>query len=118
VTGRGNKKMEDLWAARGGAQAYQGIAMDQFPNFFMLFGPNTATGHTSVIFATENAVNYSLNFIKPILNGQVSSYEVKEEAELAWTKNVQDQLQKTVFRRGLCSSWYITADGWNSSTYP
>jgi cation diffusion facilitator CzcD-associated flavoprotein CzcO len=118
VIGRGRKKMEDLWEARGGAQAYQGIAMDHFPNFFMLFGPNTATGHTSVIFATENAVNYSLKFIKPILNGQVSSYEVKEEAELAWTKNVQDQLQKTVFRRGDCSSWYITADGWNSSTYP
>ncbi|KAJ5149360.1 hypothetical protein N7448_000938 [Penicillium atrosanguineum] len=118
VIGKGNKDMEDLWAERGGAQAYLGIAVDQFPNFFMLFGPNTATGHTSVIFATENAVNYSLNFIKPILEGKVSSYEIKEEAERAWTKQVQDQLQKTVFRRGVCSSWYITADGWNSSTYP
>jgi cation diffusion facilitator CzcD-associated flavoprotein CzcO len=92
--------------------------MDHFPNFFMLFGPNTATGHTSVIFATENAVNYSLKFIKPILNGLVSSYEVKEEAEREWTRQVQDELQKTVFRRGVCSSWYITADGWNSTTYP
>lgn len=118
VIGKGNKDMEDLWAERGGAQAYLGIVVDHFPNFFMLFGPNTATGHTSVIFATENAVNYTLNFIKPILEGNVSSYEIKEEAERAWTKRVQDQLQKTVFRRGLCSSWYITADGWNSSTYP
>ncbi|OQE21125.1 hypothetical protein PENSTE_c012G04367 [Penicillium steckii] len=118
MTGKGGKDIQELWDERGGAQAYLGIAMDQFPNFFMLFGPNTATGHTSVIFATENAVNYSLNFIKPILEGKVSSYEIKEEAERAWTKNVQDQLQKTVFRRGLCSSWYITADGWNSSTYP
>ncbi|KAJ6118253.1 hypothetical protein N7471_013720 [Penicillium samsonianum] len=118
VIGKGNKNIEDVWAERGGAQAYLGIAVDQFPNFFMLFGPNTATGHTSVIFATENAVNYSLNFIKPILEGKVSSYEIKEEAERAWTKQVQDQLQKTVFRHGACSSWYITADGWNSSTYP
>lgn len=118
MTGKGGKDIQELWDERGGAQAYLGIAMDQFPNFFMLFGPNTATGHTSVIFATENAVNYSLNFIKPILEGKVSSYEIKEEAERAWTQKVQDQLQKTVFRRGLCSSWYITADGWNSSTYP
>lgn len=118
VIGKGNKDMEDLWAERGGAQAYLGIAVDQFPNFFMLFGPNTATGHTSVIFATENAVNYSLKFIEPILKGKVSSYEVKEEAERAWTKQVQNQLQKTVFRRGVCSSWYITEGGWNSSTYP
>jgi cation diffusion facilitator CzcD-associated flavoprotein CzcO len=118
VIGKENKNLEDVWAERGGAQAYQGIAMDHFPNFFMLFGPNTATGHTSVIFATENAVNYSLKFIKPILNGRVSSYEVKEEAEREWTRQVQAELQKTVFRRGVCSSWYITADGWNSSTYP
>lgn len=118
MTGKGGKDIHELWDERGGAQAYLGIAVDQFPNFFMLFGPNTATGHTSVIFATENAVNYSLNFIKPILEGKVSSYEIKEEAERAWTQQVQDQLQKTVFRRGVCSSWYITEDGWNSSTYP
>ncbi|CAI7648786.1 unnamed protein product [Penicillium viridicatum] len=118
VIGREGKNLEEVWAERGGAQAYQGIAMDSFPNFFMLFGPNTATGHTSVIFATENAVNYSLKFIKPILNGHVSSYEVMEDAEREWTRQVQDALQKSVFRRGACSSWYITADGWNSSTYP
>ncbi|CDM28030.1 hypothetical protein DTO013E5_4037 [Penicillium roqueforti] len=118
VIGREGKDLEEVWAERGGAQAYQGIAMDSFPNFFIIFGPNTATGHTSVIFATENAVNYSLNFIKPILDGQVSSYEVKEDAEREWTQQVQDALQKSVFRRGACSSWYITADGWNSTTYP
>ncbi|KAJ5144062.1 uncharacterized protein N7515_002849 [Penicillium bovifimosum] len=118
VTGRNGKDLGEVWAERGGAQAYQGIAMDSFPNFFIVFGPNTATGHTSVIFATENAVNYSLQFIKPILSGQVSTYEVKEDAERNWTRWVQDTLQNSVFRRGVCSSWYINADGWNSSTYP
>ncbi|CAG8065033.1 unnamed protein product [Penicillium olsonii] len=118
VIGRQGQDMEEVWRERGGAQAYQGIAMDSFPNFFMLFGPNTATGHTSVIFATENAVNYSLKFIEPILNGRVSSYEVTEDAEREWTTQIQDDLQKTVFRLGVCSSWYSTDEGWNSSTYP
>lgn len=118
VIGRHGKELEKVWKERGGAQAYQGIAMDSFPNFFMIYGPNTATGHTSVILATESAVNYSLKFIAPILKGQVSSYEVKQEAEREWTRQVQDALQKTVFRRGVCSSWYAKADGWNSSTYP
>ncbi|KAJ5353590.1 hypothetical protein N7541_006154 [Penicillium brevicompactum] len=118
VIGRAGKDLEEVWRERGGAQAYQGIAMDSFPNFFMIFGPNTATGHTSVIFATENAVNYSLKFIEPILRGEVSSYEVTESAERKWTTQVQNDLQKTVFRRGVCSSWYATDDGWNSSTYP
>ena len=118
VIGKGGKDMQDFWDERGGPQAYLGIAMDHFPNFFMIFGPNTATGHTSVVFATENAVNYSLNFIRGILSGDVSSYEVKEEAERAWAQSVQNEMQKTVFRRGTCQSWYSRADGWNSSTYP
>ena len=42
--------MED----RGGAQAYQGTAVDGFPNFMMIFGPNTATGHSSVVMASES----------------------------------------------------------------
>lgn len=118
VVGRKGKTMDEVWDERGGAQAYLGIAMDQFPNCFIIFGPNNATGHTSVIFATENAVNYSLNFMKPILNGDVSTYEVNEDAERAWTDKVQNGLQGTVFRRGTCMSWYQTENGWNSSTYP
>lgn len=118
VVGRGGKPMDELWEERGGAQAYLGIAMDHFPNLFVIFGPNNATGHTSVIFATENAVNYSMNFIKPILDGDVSTCEITENAERAWTDKVQDGLQGTVFRRGACTSWYQTEGGWNSSTYP
>jgi len=118
VIGRDGKSLNEVWDERGGAQAYLGLAMDHFPNFFFIFGPNTATGHTSVIFASENAVNYSLNFIKPILDGDVSSYEVTEEAERAWADKVQKGLQGTVFQGGNCTSWYKTESGWNSSTYP
>ncbi|KAH1493827.1 hypothetical protein LV164_007558 [Aspergillus fumigatus] len=118
VFGRRGKTLDEIWEERGGAQAYLGIAMDHMPNLFLPFGPNTATGHSSVIFAVENAVNYSLNFIKPILEGRVSWFEVKENAERDWTDKVQRSLQGTVFRRGACTSWYQTDEGWNSSTYP
>ncbi|EAW25500.1 flavin-containing monooxygenase [Aspergillus fischeri NRRL 181] len=118
VFGRRGKTLDEIWEERGGAQAYLGIAMDHMPNLFLSFGPNTATGHTSVIFAVENAINYSLNFIKPILEGRVSCFEVKENAERDWTDKVQRSLQGTVFRRGACTSWYQTDEGWNSSTYP
>lgn len=118
VIGKNSKPLQEIWDERGGAQAYLGIAMDQFPNFFMIFGPNMSTGHSSVIFASENAINYSLKFIKPILDGHISTYEVTEEAERNWTSKIQNALQKTVFKRGGCLSWYETEGGWNSSTYP
>ena len=119
VTGRNGQSLYDLWEKRGGAQAYMGTAMDGFPNFFLIFGPNTATGHSSVILASENMVNYSLNFIKPIMNGEVQTYEVKEGAERKWTNEIQSQLKNSVFQSGGCKSWYYKADsGWNSVVYP
>ena len=92
--------------------------MDGFPNFFMIFGPNTATGHSSVILATENMVNYSLNFIGPILQGDVKTYEVKEEAERRWTDAIQKLLKQSVFMSGGCKSWYFKENGWNATVYP
>lgn len=118
VTGRNGKSLYKTWEERGGAQAYLGTAMDGFPNFFLIFGPNTATGHSSVILASENMVNYSLNFIKPILRGDVSKYEVKESAERKWTKGIQDALKNSVFQSGGCNSWYFDKNGWNSTVYP
>ena len=118
IRGKGGKYMHDVWEERGGPQAYMGAAMDGFPNFFIIFGPNTATGHSSVILASENMANYSLKFMKPLLNGDVKTFEVKKEAEVAWTSDMQEKLKDTVWMSGGCHSWYFTANGWNSTAYP
>lgn len=118
VRGKGGALMQDVWDERGGPQAYMGATMDGFPNFFMIFGPNTATGHSSVILAAENMVEYGLRFIQPILSGDVKTVEVKKEAEVAWTREIQEQLNDTVFNSGGCHNWYRTANGWNAVAYP
>lgn len=118
VRGKGGNDLHDLWGERGGAQAYLGIAIDKFPNFFVIVGPNTYTGHTSVILASENSVNYSLNFIQPILNGEVSTYEITEKAVRNWTDTIHTALKETVFQSGGCRSYYKTDTDWNSTVYP
>jgi cation diffusion facilitator CzcD-associated flavoprotein CzcO len=118
VVGKGGKDLVETMEERGGAQAYQGTAMDGFPNFFMIFGPNTATGHSSVVMASENMVLYSLKFIKLLLNGDASTVDVKHEAEVEYTAKIQRALKDTVFMSGGCVSWYFTKNGWNSTVYP
>jgi cation diffusion facilitator CzcD-associated flavoprotein CzcO len=118
VAGKGGRDLVETMEERGGAQAYQGTAMDGFPNFFMIFGPNTATGHSSVVMASENMVNYSLKFVKLLLDGEASTVDVKREAEVKYTSMIQRALKDTVFMSGGCSSWYYTNDGWNSTVYP
>ena len=46
IVGRLGQELQQVWNDRGGAQAYLGVAHDGFPNFFTIFGPNTATGHS------------------------------------------------------------------------
>lgn len=118
IIGKEGKRLHDVFDERGGPQMYLGTAMDGFPNFFVLFGPNTATGHSSVILATENQVEYALKLIKPILKGEVETVEVKKSAEISYTTDLQKALQNTVWQKGGCLSWYKGADGWNSTLYP
>ncbi|MCJ1318674.1 hypothetical protein MMC15_004004 [Xylographa vitiligo] len=118
VRGKEGKLLQDIWDERRGAQAYLGTAMDGFPNSFIIFGPNTATGHSSVILAIENMLEYSLRFIKPILSGDVETVAVKKSAEIEWTKAIQQDLKSTVWAIGGCTSWYFTETGWNATAYP
>lgn len=67
VAGKGGKDLVELMEERGGAQAYQGTAMDGFPNFFMIFGPNTATGHSSVVMASESKLSTPYQLIRSTL---------------------------------------------------
>ncbi|OBT64573.1 hypothetical protein VE03_06369 [Pseudogymnoascus sp. 23342-1-I1] len=118
VIGRSGQSLEEVFHERGGPQMYMGSAMDGFPNFFVIFGPNTVTGHSSVVLATENMVNYAMKLVEPILNGDAHSVEVRKEAEVAWTADVQKSLKKRIWNTGGCGNWYKGEDGWNSTTYP
>lgn len=118
VVGKEGRGLHEVWAERGGPQAYMGAAMDGFPNFFIVFGPNTATGHTSVILASENMANYAAKFVRKILEGDATTVEVKKEAEIEWTTRIQRELKRSVFHIGGCVSWYVDREtGWNSSVY-
>ncbi|KAF2637969.1 FAD/NAD(P)-binding domain-containing protein [Massarina eburnea CBS 473.64] len=117
VAGIGGKDIVKTMDERGGPQAYLGQAMDGFPNFFIIIGPNTVTGHSSVVMASENMVMHSINFIKLLLEGDADVVDVKHEAEVAFTSEIQKSLKDTVFMSGGCNSWYFT-DGWNSTVYP
>ncbi|KAJ6086016.1 hypothetical protein N7486_010297 [Penicillium sp. IBT 16267x] len=61
--------VNEHWAkfSSGSAQAYYGTCVSEFPNFFILMGPNTTTGHLSVIHSTECEINFSLRVLRPIL---------------------------------------------------
>jgi cation diffusion facilitator CzcD-associated flavoprotein CzcO len=65
ITGLGGQRLGDLWD-RTGMEAYNGIAIAGFPNYFMLLGPHTALGHNSVVIMIEAQVNYIVDALKKL----------------------------------------------------
>jgi cation diffusion facilitator CzcD-associated flavoprotein CzcO len=53
VIGRQGKSLKQHWDDQGGIGAYKSVAMNGFPNMFYLLGPNSGSGHSSVLFAIE-----------------------------------------------------------------
>ena len=62
VVGEGGHSLRETW--RDGAYAYLGMAVPGFPNFFMLYGPNTNVGSNSVIFMLEAQAHYIVRALK------------------------------------------------------
>ncbi|CAG8141758.1 unnamed protein product [Penicillium salamii] len=118
VYGKDGKALSQQWLESRGAQAYMGVYVHNFPNFGLLFGPNTFPAHNSVLFASEVQVEYlARTLLAPIIDHRISSLEVKSTSENQWVNALQTELKGSVFEAG-CSNWYINPHGRNSASWP
>jgi len=102
IIGRHGVSMTDHFAELGGPGAYKTTAVHGFPNFFMLLGPNAATGHTSTLMAIENTIEYALRVLQPVLGKRrrAAAVEVRREKEREWILSAQRELTGMVWRSG------------------
>ena len=116
ITGRDGRELQDAWSE--GMEAYLGITVSQFPNLFFLLGPNTGLGHNSVVFMIESQINYVLSCLRPILRGDVGGFDVRQDVQDEFNREIQSQLSGAVWSAGGCRSWYIDANGVNRTVWP
>ncbi|KAI1874207.1 uncharacterized protein JN550_002786 [Neoarthrinium moseri] len=118
IVGKTGTTIKDQWNHSRGAQAYMGTFVHNFPNFGILFGPNTFPAFNSVIYAVEVQVEYlSKTLFRCVLDGNSDVFEVKEQAEEEFVKSLDETLSQTVFNAG-CNNWYINSSGRNSASWP
>jgi cation diffusion facilitator CzcD-associated flavoprotein CzcO len=103
---------------QGSPQAYLGTTVAGYPNFFMLLGPNTGLGHTSVVVMAEAQVDYVLDALRCARDRDAGAVEVRAEAQDAYNAQVQSRVGGTVWNSGGCASWYIDATGRNTTIWP
>ena len=104
VVGKGGMEIHDAWGKR--MTAYLGVAVNGFPNFFMLLGPNTGLGHNSVVLMIEAQVRYTMNCLKLMKRRKQRVLEVRPEIQQSFVEEIYRRMGTTVWQSGGCHSWY------------
>lgn len=113
LRGRGGLSVRDAWAEEG-AQAFMGVAIPHFPNFFVLTGPNTALGHGgSVVTLIETQTRYVLGILRQAMerHGAGFEIEVKQNRHDDFNVNVQAAHSRMIWSHRGMSNWYRNAKG-------
>lgn len=97
ITGRGGKTIRDAWGDDN-PQAYLGTTVPDFPNLFVLYGPNTQLGHGGAfIFIMECQVGYVIDLVRQMFDQGISSVEVKPEVHHAYNEEIQALHRKMIW---------------------
>jgi cation diffusion facilitator CzcD-associated flavoprotein CzcO len=116
VSGKNGKQLRDFWATY--PRAYLGTSLPDFPNLFIVTGPNTGIGHTSALFIIESQMNYILDCIRTVKKQGLRSIEVRPEAERTYTEMIHREMERTVWKSGGCHSWYQSRSGHVIAMFP
>lgn len=116
IIGRDGADLNEQWSQRG-VGAHLGITVSGFPNLFLLLGPNTGLGHSSVVFMIEQQVDYVLQALDLLDRRGADFVDVRPDAQDGFLDRIQTRLTDTVWQSG-CKSWYIDENGRNFTIWP
>lgn len=117
VHGRDGRTLATEWSESGG-QAYRGTTVPGFPNLFLMTGPNTGIGHTSLLVMIEAQLGYLVACLRHLQKRRIASFEVRREPYEEFNREIRRKMQHTVWLRGGCASWYLDSHGRNTTLWP
>jgi len=115
IHGRAGRSLAASW--QPDPTAYLGTAVAGFPNMFLLIGPNTGLGHNSMVFMIESQLQYLLDCLRTMERRNAEVVEVRPGAQETFDAEMQRRMQGTVWVSG-CASWYLDANGRNTTIWP
>jgi cation diffusion facilitator CzcD-associated flavoprotein CzcO len=109
--------LEKSWE-QDGMRAYLGSTVPGFPNLFLMCGPNTGIGHTSLVVMIESQIPYVLGALDAMDRSGATTFEVRTEPFEAYNAEIERRMRRTVWSTGGCVSWYMDAHGRNPTLWP
>jgi len=115
ITGVGKRSLDEAWAA--GAEAHLGISVSGFPNFFIMYGPNTNLGHNSIVFMLECQARYIVECLRQMVRRGLGTIDLRPEVQASYNERIRAELDRTVWAR-VERSWYKNGSGRIVNNWP
>ncbi|HMD52054.1 MAG TPA: NAD(P)/FAD-dependent oxidoreductase [Solirubrobacteraceae bacterium] len=115
IVGAGGRRLAEEWDPV--PHAYLGLAVPDFPNMFLIYGPNTNGGTGSVIYVIEAAVAHVISALDALATTRSDRIEVTRQSAEAFNRELRAALAETVWHTG-CTSWYVDENGNDPSQWP
>lgn len=115
IVGRDGKRLRDVWGDR--VESFRTVMVSGFPNFFMLLGPNSATGHTSALIMIESQAQYVMRSLEFMARHELAYIDPDPDVVRRYNDRLQKDMQKMVFSGG-CNAWYTDSHDRNFTLWP
>jgi len=114
VTGLGGARLAERWSR--GAEAYLGMSVAGFPNFFVLYGPNTNIGGGSIIYMLEAQQRYVAQCAQRLATNGPGYLDLQPAVQDAFNAWIRERNRHGAYEGG-CRSWYVNAEGRNTNNW-
>jgi cation diffusion facilitator CzcD-associated flavoprotein CzcO len=115
IAGAGGRTLAEAWA--GLPRAYLGLSVPDFPNLFLLYGPNTNGGSGSVVNTLESGIGHVVAALDELAAADARRIEVSRDAAERFDRELRDALAGTVWHTG-CTNWYVDENGNDPNQWP
>ena len=111
IRGRNGREIHDVWGPDD-ARAHLGITVPQFPNFFIMIGPNTGLAHGgNQLFMTECQVKHMMLALRDMLENGHRTIEPKQEVHDRYNERVDELHRGMVWAHPGMTNWYRNPQG-------
>ena len=111
IRGRSGESLRERWGDDD-AWAHLGIEIPDFPNLFLMYGPNTNLGHGgSTMFHAECQVHYMVELLREMVAADVAAVEVRQEVCDDYVARVDAAHENMIWTHPGMSTWYRNAKG-------
>jgi cation diffusion facilitator CzcD-associated flavoprotein CzcO len=114
VSGGNGVDLHEYWS--GGAHAHLGMCVPNFPNMFVMYGPNTNTSGGSIIVYLEAQAAYIRQALEQLRDRAAGAIEVRPEVEASSDRALQARFAGTAWTQ--CDSWYRDENGRIVTNWP